>query len=138
MSANAPETDDGADAPPRIAVARAVWFAALAFTLTLSLYPHAAVDATFSPEIQRFDWLFHGGCYFTLCLTASIGFLRRGRAGFFPRLKLFAAHSLLGLALEVCQAMPVINRSASVSDALHNAVGAALGAFSIPPLFLIP
>ncbi len=138
MNGVAPEDRgrDGSEA--RVTVARVLWFTALAFTLTLSLYPHYAVDATFSPKVQRFDWLFHGVCYFVLCSTAAVGFLRRGGAGFFRRLKIFAAHSLLGLALELCQAMPAINRSASVSDALHNAAGAALGAFSVPSLLLAP
>ena len=41
---------------------RGAFGAALAFTLFFSLYPHEAVDATFSEEVQAFDWLFHALC----------------------------------------------------------------------------
>ena len=56
---------------------RGAFGAALAFTLFFSLYPHEAVDATFSEEVQAFDWLFHALCYATLSGTWLLGRAKR-------------------------------------------------------------
>jgi len=119
------------DSPGR-AILRAAHAGALAFTVFFSLYPRKAVDATFSAEVQSLAWLFHIGCYLLIASLHVAAYPGGGRSPFFRRLRLFAAYSLLGLALETGQALPVVNRSCSASDALANALGAALGAFLAP------
>ena len=110
--------------PLRLA-ARAAFAAALAFVLFFSLYPHDAVDATFSRETQSLDWLFHSVCY------AALPLLRRLDAAL-----LFAA---LGCALELAQALlPFVARSCTLSDARCNALGALLGALLLPARILPP
>ena len=112
---------------------RGAFGAALAFTLFFSLYPHDAVDATFSEEVQTFDWLFHALCYATLSATWLLGRAKRPR-GLLPRLDAALAFASLGCALELAQALlPFVARTCTLSDASANAVGACLGAFLVPP-----
>lgn len=123
------------------AVFRGMHAGALAFTVFFSLYPREAVDLSFSAEVQRYDWLFHTLCYFALAALHLVAYPPPARpdaagataAPTFRRLRTFALYSLLGLALEAGQALPAVHRSCSVSDALHNAFGAALGALLAPP-----
>ena len=96
---------------------RAAFFAALAFVLYFSLCPSETVDETFSKPVQSYDWLFHTATY------AALGLLL----------------SCLGCLLELGQRLlPFVGRSCSLSDSLHNAFGAALGAFLTPALLLLP
>lgn len=133
-------TFPGIPLPRRVRLAaRVLWGAVLAFTVFFSLYPREAVDETFSPGFQSYDWLFHGGCYAALSFLHLAAFPRRaGKSRFHARLRAFALCSLLGAVLEVAQTIPAVNRSSSVSDAVCNAVGAALGAFLAPPFAILP
>ncbi len=107
--------------------------AALAFTLFFSLYPHEAVDATFSEEVQAFDWLFHALCYATLSATWLLGRAKRPQ-GLPPRLDAALAFASLGCALELAQALlPFVARSCTLSDASSNAIGSLLGSLLVPP-----
>ena len=107
---------------------RGAFGAALAFTLFFSLYPHEAVDATFSEEVQAFDWLFHALCYATLSATWLLGRAKRPQ-GLLPRL----AFASLGCALELAQALlPFVARTCTLSDASANALGTLLGALLVP------
>lgn len=111
---------------------RGAFGAALAFTLFFSLYPHEAVDATFSEEVQTFDWLFHALCYATLSATWLLGRTKRPQ-GLLPRLDAALAFASLGCALELAQALlPFVARSCTISDASANALGALLGALLVP------
>ena len=111
---------------------RGAFGAALAFTLFFSLYPHEAVDATFSEEVQTFDWLFHALCYATLSATWLLGRAERP-SGLLPRLDAALAFASLGCALELAQALlPFVARSCTISDASANALGALLGALLAP------
>ena len=111
---------------------RGAFGAALAFTLFFSLYPHEAVDATFSEEVQAFDWLFHALCYASLSATWLLGRAKRPR-GFLPRLDAAFAFASLGCALELAQALlPFVARTCTLSDASANALGALLGALLVP------
>ncbi len=111
---------------------RVAFGAALAFTLFFSLYPHEAVDATFSEEVQTFDWLFHALCYATLSGTWLLGRAKRPQ-GLLPRLDAALAFASLGCALELAQALlPFVARSCTLSDASANALGALLGALLVP------
>ena len=111
---------------------RAAFFAALAFTVYFSLYPHDAVDATFSKEVQAFDWLFHALCYASLSATWLLGRAERPR-GLLPRLDVALAFASLGCALELAQALlPFVARTCTLSDASANALGALLGALLVP------
>ena len=112
---------------------RAAFGAALAFTLFFSLYPHEAVQETFSEETQSFDWLFHTFCYATLSATWLLGRAKRPR-GLLPRLDTALAFTSLGCALELAQALlPFVARSCTLSDASANALGAFLGALIATP-----
>ena len=96
---------------------RGAFGAALAFTLFFSLYPHEAVDATFSEEVQAFDWLFHALCYATLSGTWLLGRAKRPQ-GIPPRLDAALAFASLGCALELAQALlPFVARTCTLSDA---------------------
>ena len=111
---------------------RAAFFAALAFTLYFSLYPHDAVQETFSEEVQAFDWLFHTLCYAALSATWLLGRAKRPR-GILPRLDAALAFASLGCALELAQALlPFVARTCTLSDASANALGALLGALLVP------
>ena len=113
-------------------VALGAFGAALAFTLFFSLYPHEAVDATFSEEVQAFDWLFHALCYATLSATWLLGRAKRPQ-GLLPRLDAALAFASLGCALELAQALlPFVARTCTLSDASANAFGALLGALLVP------
>ena len=79
---------------------RGAFRAALAFTLFFSLYPHDAVQETFSEEVQAFDWLFHALCYASLSATWLLGREERPR-GLLPRLDVAFAFASLGCALEL-------------------------------------
>ena len=122
---------------------RAAFYAALAFTLFFSLYPHEAVQETFSEEVQAFDWLFpavlqasgspfHALCYASLSATWLLGRAERPR-GLLPRLDVALAFASLGCALELAQALlPFVARTCTLSDASANALGALLGALLVP------
>jgi VanZ family protein len=111
---------------------RVAFGAALAFTLFFSLYPHEAVDATFSEEVQTFDWLFHALCYAMLSATWLLGRAERPH-GLLPRLDAAFAFASLGCALELAQALlPFVARTCTLSDASANALGALLGALLVP------
>ncbi len=111
---------------------RAAFFAALAFTLFFSLYPHDAVQETFSEEVQAFDWLFHALCYAMLSATWLLGRAERPR-GLLPRLDAAFAFASLGCALELAQALlPFVARTCTLSDASANALGALFGALLVP------
>ena len=111
---------------------RGAFGAALAFTLFFSLYPHEAVDATFSEEVQAFDWLFHALCYATLSATWLLGRAKRPQ-GLLPRLDAALAFASLGCALELAQALlPFVARTCTLSDASANAFGSLLGALLVP------
>ena len=112
---------------------RGAFEAALAFTLFFSLYPHEAVDATFSEEVQAFDWLFHALCYATLSATWLLGRAKRPQ-GRPPRLDAALAFASLGCALELAQALlPFVARTCTLSDASSNAIGSLLGSLLVPP-----
>ena len=112
---------------------RGAFGAALAFTLFFSLYPHEAVDATFSEEVQAFDWLFHALCYATLSGTWLLGRAKRPQ-GVLPRLDAALAFASLGCALELAQALlPFVARTCTLSDASSNAIGSLLGSLLVPP-----
>ena len=120
-------------APSGRAPFRAAFFAVLAFTLHFSLYPHDAVQETFSEEVQSFDWLFHSLCYAALSATWLLGRAERPR-GLLPRLDAALAFASLGCALALAQALlPFVARSCTISDASANALGAFLGALLVPP-----
>ena len=111
---------------------RAAFFAALAFTIFFSLYPHDAVQETFSEEVQAFDWLFHSLCYASLSATWLLGRAERPH-GLLPRLDAAFAFASLGCALELAQALrPFVARTCTLSDASANALGALLGALLVP------
>lgn len=120
-----------------VPVRRTAFWCALAAVLVLSLLPRAAVDAVFSGEIQEHDHKFHAFSYFALSSLFLCAHVRRGRAVPALRAAVFAFFSLLGGALELAQATPWINRSATSGDALNNAAGAAAGAL-LPAFFLLP
>ena len=112
---------------------RGAFAATLAFTLFFSLYPHEAVDATFSEEVQAFDWLFHALCYATLSGTWLLGRAKRPQ-GIPPRLDAALAFASLGCALELAQALlPFVARTCTLSDASSNAIGSLLGSLLVPP-----
>lgn len=111
---------------------RVAFGAALAFTVYFSLYPHDAVQETFSEEVQAFDWLFHALCYASLSATWLLGRAKRPR-GLLPRLDAAFAFASLGCALELAQALlPFVARTCTLSDASANALGALLGALLVP------
>ena len=111
---------------------RVAFGAALAFTLYFSLYPHDAVQETFSEEVQSFDWLFHSLCYAALSATWLLGRAERPR-GLLPRLDAALAFASLGCAFELAQAiLPFVARTCTLSDASANAIGALLGALLVP------
>ena len=111
---------------------RAAFWTALAFTLFFSLYPHDAVQETFSEEVQAFDWLFHALCYAALSATWLLGRAKRPH-GLLPRLDAALAFASLGFALELAQALiPFVARTCMLSDAAANTIGAFLGALSAP------
>ncbi len=111
---------------------RAAFYAALAFTLYFSLYPHDAVQETFSEEVQAFDWLFHTLCYASLSGLWLLSRAARPR-GLLPRLDAALAFASLGCALELAQALlPFVARTCTLSDASANALGALLGALLVP------
>ena len=111
---------------------RGAFGAALAFTLFFSLYPHDAVQETFSEEVQTFDWIFHALCYATLSATWLLGCAKRPR-GLLPRFDAALAFASLGCALELAQALlPFVARTCTISDAAANALGALLGALLAP------
>ena len=111
---------------------RAAFYAALAFTLFFSLYPHEAVQETFSEEVQAFDWLFHALCYASLSATWLLGRAERPR-GLLPRLDVALAFASLGCALELAQALlPFVARTCTLSAASADALGALLGALLVP------
>ena len=113
-------------------VFRVTFWTALAFTLFFSLYPHDAVQETFSEEVQTFDWLFHALCYAALSATWLLGRAKRPH-GFLPRLDAALAFASLGCALELAQALlPFVARTCTISDAAANALGALLGALFVP------
>ena len=117
---------------------RGAFGAALAFTIFFSLYPHDAVQETFSEEVQAFDWLFHSLCYATLSATWLLGRAKRPR-GLLPRLDAALAFASLGCALELAQALlPFVARTCTISDASANALGAFLGAFLVPLPCAVP
>ncbi len=123
--------------PLRLA-ARAAFAAALAFVLFFSLYPHDAVDATFSRETQSLDWLFHSVCYAALPLLLLAGHAR-APLPLLRRLDAALLFAALGCALELAQALlPFVARSCTLSDARSNALGALLGALLLPARLLPP
>ena len=129
--------------PP--SVRRAAFFAALAFVLYFSLCPSETVEENFSKPVQSFDWLFHTVTYAALGALAVLAFLRRPASSaplhsrLHPRLLVLLLLASLGCALELGQRLlPFVGRSCSLSDALHNAFGAALGAFLAPSSLLLP
>lgn len=112
---------------------RAAFAAALAFTLFFSLYPHDAVEETFSEEVQAFDWLFHSLCYASLSALWILSRAERPR-GVLPRLDAALSFAALGCVLELAQALlPFVARSCSLSDAAANAFGALLGSLVPAP-----
>ena len=111
---------------------RIAFGAALAFTLYFSLYPHDAVQETFSEEVQSFDWLFHMLCYASLSALWLLSRAKRPR-GILLRLDAALAFASLGCALELAQAfLPFVARTCTLSDASANALGALLGAILVP------
>ena len=154
--------DPATHVPP--SARRAAFFAALAFVLYFSLCPSETVDETFSKPVQSYDWLFHSATYAALGALAVLAFLRRPPPPpprppppppppprppppppprppprLLPRLRVTLLLSCLGCLLELGQRLlPFVGRSCSLSDALHNAFGAALGAFLTPALLLLP
>lgn len=111
---------------------RCAFWAALSFTCYFSLYPHEAVDATFSKEVQAFDWLFHAVCYASLSALWLLSRRERPR-GLLLRLDAALAFCAVGCALELAQALlPFVARTCTLSDASSNALGAILGAFLSP------
>ena len=136
-------TDPATHVPP--SARRAAFFAALAFVLYFSLCPSETVDETFSKPVQSYDWLFHSATYAALGALAALAFLRRpapaapASARLLTRRRVTLLLSCLGCLLELGQRLlPFVGRSCSLSDALHNAFGAALGAFLTPALLLLP
>ena len=136
-------TDPATHVPP--SARRAAFFATLAFVLYFSLCPSETVDETFSKPVQSYDWLFHTATYAALGALAVLAFLRRPAPAapasdrLLPRLRVTLLLSCLGCLLELGQRLlPFVGRSCSLSDALHNAFGAALGAFLTPALLLLP
>ena len=116
------------------------FFAALAAVVKLSLLSGAEVDASFSREVQSHDHQFHVLAYAALSSLFLAAFRKRGslRGSVAWRVAAFLAFSALGAALEGLQALPAIGRSATWSDGLSNALGAALGAVLFPDCFLLP
>ena len=111
---------------------RVAFGAVFAFTLYFSLYPHDAVQETFSEEVQAFDWLFHTLCYASLSGLWLLSRAARPR-GLLPRLDAALAFASLGCALELAQALlPFVARTCTLSDASANALGALLGALLVP------
>lgn len=119
-----------------VPVRNAAFFSALAAILVLSLLPRAAVDATFSAEVQARDHAFHAFAYAALTALFLAARVKREAANAATRAAAFAVFTLLGGVLELLQATPFVNRSASWGDAAHNAAGAAAGAL-LPAFFLL-
>ena len=142
----APDSDTPAktsDAPSRPALfpaglRKAVFFAALSAILYLSLMPRKLVDESFSAELQSQDSRFHTASYLALGFLFLAAFARRGKTSVRLRAAVFAGFAAMGGVVEFLQSLPAIGRSASVSDAVHNAVGAAIGAFLTPAALLLP
>ena len=120
-----------------VPVRNTAFVSALAAVLVLSLLPRAAVDATFSPEVQARDHAFHAFAYASLVALFLAARVKRETANAAVRAAAFAAFTLLGGVLELLQATSFVNRSASWGDAAHNAAGAAVGAL-LPAILLLP
>lgn len=117
---------------------RVAFYALLLVDLALSLQPHATVDAMYSPELQSHDLLVHLLAYAALGASAAAAFVRRGPGAWRGRLAAAVSLAALGGVLELLQETPLVGRSCQLSDALHNTAGAFLGAFLLPPFFLLP
>lgn len=117
---------------------RIAFYAFLLADLALSLQPRASVDAMYSPAMQSNDRLVHALMYFALGASAAVGFVRRGPGVWRRRLAAALALAALGVALEFLQATPLVNRSCSLSDMLHDAAGALAGVLLVPSFLLSP
>ena len=117
---------------------RIAFFAFLLLDLALSLQPRESVDAMYSAEVQSHDRLVHALMYFALGASAAVGFVRRGPGAWRRRLAAALALTALGVVLEFLQATPLVNRSCSLSDMIHDAAGALAGVFLVPAFLLSP
>ena len=117
---------------------RIAFFAFLLLDLALSLQPRASVDAMYSPAVQSHDRLVHALMYAALGASAVVGFVRRGSGVWRRRLAAALALTALGVILEFLQATPLVNRSCSLSDMLHDAAGALAGVLLVPAFLLSP
>ena len=108
---------------------KGAFFALLLGDLALSLQPHAMVDAMYPPEVQAWDFAVHAAMYAALAGLGCMAFVPRDPGAWRGRLV---------AVLELLQATPVVARSCSLSDALHNTAGAFAGAFLAPARFLRP
>ena len=117
-------------------IRKAAFAAALLATLALSLQPHETVDAMYSPSFQAWDFAVHAAMYAGLAALGAAAFVPRAPGALRGRLCLALALACLGALLELLQATPPVARSCSLSDALHNAVGAFAGAFLLPARLL--
>lgn len=111
---------------------KGAFFALLLVDLALSLQPHATVDAMYPPEVQAWDFAVHAAMYAALAVLACAAFVPRAPGAWRKRLVVALALACLGAVLELLQATPFVARSCSLSDALHNTVGALIGAFILP------
>ncbi len=117
---------------------KGAFFALLLVDLALSLQPHATLDAMYPPEVQAWDFAVHAAMYAALAGLGCMAFVPRDPGAWRGRLVAALALACLGAVLELLQATPVVARSCSLSDALHNTVGALAGAFLAPTRFLRP
>lgn len=117
---------------------RVAFFAFLLVDLALSLQPRASVDAMYSADFQSHDRFVHAVLYFALGAAAAAGFVFRGPGVWRRRLAAALALAAFGAVLELLQATPLVNRSCSLSDMLHNAAGALAGTLLFPAFLLSP
>ena len=109
-----------------VAVRRALFALALGTVAFISLWPHEQLEEHVSVGIRNRDYLVHAICYAGLSALALWAFGRRGRP-WRSRGGAVVFCFLFGALMEALQTLPVIGRSASLDDVLHNLLGAAIG-----------
>lgn len=100
--------------------------------LFLSLWPRQFVDVYISEAVQSKDRPLHAAMFFALAVATMWPYACRRRR-WLSIFLIFVGCALLGGLLEWMQgAVPGINRSASMDDAMYNAIGAILGVLALP------
>lgn len=112
-------------------VARVLLPVGIIADLYLSLMSGHAVQTTFSPEVQSYDLCAHALFYFLLSSTALFC---KPFTPFPEAVRISLLFAIMGGILELLQ--PFVNRTCTVTDFLHNCIGAASATLLYSLLFL--